>query len=1109
MSRARVGPRAARCRLLAPLALLCAIVAPASIDAQSHAAASTPYGGTLRTLPGTVQAEDFDDGGSGVAYHDNTPGNAGGAYRATDVDIAAAADTGGGYTLGWVSAGEWLNYTVQVGAAGTYDIEVRVASAGAGGTFRIEVDGVDRTGPMTVPDTGGWQNWTTIRRAGVTLGAGRQVWRLVMTSNGATNAVGNFNWFRVTAAPSGEPGPTPFGGTPRALPGTVEAEDFDEGGAGVAYHDNTPGNAGGAYRATDVDIAAAADTGGGYTLGWVSAGEWLNYTVQVGAAGTYDIEVRVASAGPGGTFRIEVDGVDRTGPLTVPDTGGWQSWTTIRRAGVALGAGRQVWRLVMASNGPTSAVGNINWIRVTPSPGGVPASTPFGGTPRPLPGTVQAEDFDDGGPGVAYHDNTPGNAGGAYRVTDVDIAAANDTGGGYTLGWVSAGEWLNYTVQVSTTGTYDIEVRVASAGSGGTFRIEVDGVDRTGPLAVPNTGGWQNWTTIRRSGVTLGAGVQVWRLVMIGNGATSAVGNINWIRVLPGASGQVLLREPYLQQVTDRSAVVVWTTNQPGTGEVSYRQAGGALLRAVAHQRWFPATYTGLGHDYYQHEAWLTGLAPATEYTYGIATGGLELTAGQDTFRTAPPIGEGTVRFIAFGDSGVGSTAQRELATRMTADTFDLAIHSGDVAYGSRDMVGGGTHTSFDAWVFGVYAPWFRTRPFFPSIGNHDDEIAFAQPYRDVFVLPENGASPTFPDHAERFYSFDYGPIHFIALDSELAFIDPVRRQAQLAWLEADLAATRQPWRVAYFHRPPYSAGFRHGSDLAIRQAFVPIFERYGVQLVITGHEHLYERTIPWREFVQGGSQVTYVVTGGGGATLYQAGTAAWTAVSRSVHHYVRATADSCTLRGEAVAIDGSVFDTFTINRCAGTPPGQDGHDVVLYPTDVSLMSGNWSRVPSTSGAGNLKMASEDRGWASPDTPLAAPADYFEASFDAPAGTYAVWLRLRATADSKFNDSVWVQFSDAVDGTGAPLWRIGSSGALLVNLEDCHGCGVSGWGWQDNAWWLGEQAVVRFTAGGRRTIRIQTREDGVEIDQIVLSPARFFSSPPGSLRDDRTIVPKP
>jgi hypothetical protein len=491
-------------------------------------AGPTPFHGAPMRLPGTVQAEDFDHGGQQVGYFDRTPGNAGGAYRATDVDIAIAEDAGGGYTLGWASAGEWLNYTVEVGAAGLYDIEVRVASAGAGGTFHIEESGADLTGAMTIPDTGGWQSWRTIRRPGVRLRSGVQVWRLVMDTNGPSSAVGNINYIRVVA-PATTTGSTPFHGTPVRLPGLLQAEDYDHGGQGIAYFDRTPGNAGGAYRATDVDIAPAVDIGGGYTLGWVSAGEWLKYTVEVGATGLYDIEVRVASAGAGGTFHIEESGLDLTGAMTVPDTGGWQTWQTIRRTGVTLRTGVQVWRLVMNTDGASSAVGNINYIRVMAA--ATTGSTPFHGTPLRLPGLLPAEDFDHGGQGVAYFDRTPGNAGGAYRATDVDIAAADDIGGGYTLGWVSAGEWLHYTVEVGATGLYDIEVRVASAGAGGTFRIEENGLDLTGAMTIPDTGGWESWRTIRRTGVQLRAGVQIWRLVMETNGVTSAVGNISYIRV--------------------------------------------------------------------------------------------------------------------------------------------------------------------------------------------------------------------------------------------------------------------------------------------------------------------------------------------------------------------------------------------------------------------------------------------------------------------------------------------------------------------------------------------------------------------------------------------------
>ena len=158
---------------------------------------STPYGGTPVSLPGTVQFENYDAGGEGVAYHDSTTGNAGGAYRQNSVDIKSSTDAGGGYLVGWTTAGEWLKYTVKVVASGTYAIDVRVASSGAGGTFHIEVNGVDKSGTMTVPDTAGWQTWKTITKTGVVLAAGTQVIRVVMDSNGPSGSVANFNWFAV------------------------------------------------------------------------------------------------------------------------------------------------------------------------------------------------------------------------------------------------------------------------------------------------------------------------------------------------------------------------------------------------------------------------------------------------------------------------------------------------------------------------------------------------------------------------------------------------------------------------------------------------------------------------------------------------------------------------------------------------------------------------------------------------------------------------------------------------------------------------------------------------------------------------------------------------
>lgn len=339
-----------------------------------------------KTLPGTIQAEDFDAGANGTAYRDTTPGNEGGKYRSTDVDIESCTE--GGYDVGWTAAGEWLNYTVNVPSAGTYYLDLRVAS-GSGGSFYVHFNGVNVTGTIYVSSTGGWQAWRTIRKS-VKLEAGTQVMRLTFDAGSV-----NLNSFTVSStsttttsstSSSGTGTSSPFGGAAHAIPGWIQSEDFDNGGQNVAYYDNSPGNAGGAYRATDVDIQPTGS--GGYAVGWTAAGEWLKYTVNVASSGSYTATARVASAGTGGTFHIEFNGTDKTGPMRVPSTGGWQTYTDLK-ANVSLSAGTQTMRIVFDSNGGTGAVGNISAVyfatgttTVSTSPTPTSTSTSGGGRLR-------------------------------------------------------------------------------------------------------------------------------------------------------------------------------------------------------------------------------------------------------------------------------------------------------------------------------------------------------------------------------------------------------------------------------------------------------------------------------------------------------------------------------------------------------------------------------------------------------------------------------------------------------------------------------------------------------------------------------------------------------
>jgi fibronectin type 3 domain-containing protein len=347
-----------------------------------------------------------------------------------------------------------------------------------------------------------------------------------VNANGQSAPSNEVNATPAAAAPSGSS--TPYGGIPAAIPGAIEAENFDDGGASVAYVDSTSGNRGGAYRHTDVDIEATSDDGGGYDVGWARPGEWLQYTVNVASNGQYDVAFRLASSGSGGTLHLEVDGSNTSGAVPVPYTGGWQIWATTTVRQMPLTAGTHRLRVVFDTNGSTGGVANVNRIDFSPSGG----STPYGGTPVTVPGRIEAENFDNGGQSIAYVDTTSGNRGATYRQTDVDIEDTADVGGGWDIGWTRPGEWLQYTVNVTATGTYTVELRVASPSTGGAVRVEVDDVDVTGSWTVPNTGGWQVWDTMRRAGVNLTAGQHRLRLVFVSSG-TNGIANVNFLNVTP------------------------------------------------------------------------------------------------------------------------------------------------------------------------------------------------------------------------------------------------------------------------------------------------------------------------------------------------------------------------------------------------------------------------------------------------------------------------------------------------------------------------------------------------------------------------------------------------
>ncbi|MDF2457055.1 MAG: carbohydrate-binding protein [Cytophagaceae bacterium] len=580
-----------------------------------------PYNNAIGAIPGKIEAENFDTGGQNVAYNDSDASNNGGQYRTSErVDIEASTDAGAGFNIGYTSAGEWLEYTVNIASAGTYTLQARVASINTGKSFHVEVDGVNISGAVNVPNTTAWQTWQTVSVTTTPLTTGQKIMRIVMDTDGfnlnflnfvlnpqapvissastasatagvafsyTITASNNPTSFSATGLPAGlavntttgvitgapaavgtytitlgasnaggtaskalsltvAPNQTPYTGTAINLPGKIEAENYDLGGQTIAYYDVTAANEGNAYRTESVDIETTTDEGGGFNIGYTADGEWLEYTTNVTAAGTYNVAFRTASTS-GGVLRMEVDGADATGSVTLPNTGGWQTWTTTTKANVALTAGQHVVRLFIVTGGF-----NLNSITVT-VPG--PVQTPFNNVVVSLPGKIEAENYDLGGQGVAFNDSSPTNEGSAYRTDAVDIQATTDAGGGYNIGYTTDGEWLEYTVNVTTSRTYDVAFRTAST-LGGTIRLEVDGVDATGAVALPNTGGWQNWATTTKTNVAFTAGQHIVRVFIVTGGF-----NLNAVTVSVPVPNNGFLRASGRNIVNNNGNYVLKTVN--------------------------------------------------------------------------------------------------------------------------------------------------------------------------------------------------------------------------------------------------------------------------------------------------------------------------------------------------------------------------------------------------------------------------------------------------------------------------------------------------------------------------------------------------------------------
>ncbi|MBK7973893.1 MAG: metallophosphoesterase [Deltaproteobacteria bacterium] len=250
-------------------------------------------------------------------------------------------------------------------------------------------------------------------------------------------------------------------------------------------------------------------------------------------------------------------------------------------------------------------------------------------------------------------------------------------------------------------------------------------------------------------------------------------------------------------------------------------------------------------------------------------------------------------------------------AVEPAATTEHRVLHTGDIAYGA------GTEQQVETRFLEPYEPLLDHIPLYASIGNHDAATGHGGPLLAALTLPTNDV-----DGGSLFYSFEWGAVHFVALDSNQPLAPG---SAQLAWLDADLAASAAAtFRVVFFHHPPYSSS-KNGSHQAVRAALSPVLDRHRVDLVFNGHDHVYERTLPMADgevaepspgpdYVDAPGTI-YVVTGGGGQNLYPAGTSDFTAVSESAFHFVEVEVSGAALTATAIRLDGSVLDRFTLTQ--------------------------------------------------------------------------------------------------------------------------------------------------------------------------------------------------
>ncbi|MEM9188160.1 MAG: metallophosphoesterase [Myxococcota bacterium] len=384
------------------------------------------------------------------------------------------------------------------------------------------------------------------------------------------------------------------------------------------------------------------------------------------------------------------------------------------------------------------------------------------------------------------------------------------------------------------------------------------------------------------------------------------------------AEGTGLWRWPYLESATQTSVRIAWTSRTGAPAVVRYAaDPTGEWTEVAAARELFDRARTAQEADYSAYDATLEGLQPGSAYCYEIVEDGTVL-ARNLRFDTAWEGTDRPVNILVLGDSGNGSEEQLAIRDAFMGESYDVFLHVGDMAYGDGEFF------EFEARFFDVYQTLMHRTPVFPAIGNHEYKTELGRPYRDVYHNLENAWRER---DKELYYSFDYGNIHFTALDSNDAMLIPIyldfdglETQDMFDWMIDDISSSDADWKIVYMHHPFYSSserGIREGSI----EVFRTLLEELGVDLILAGHDHHYERSFP---IVEGCNNVnptgvTEIIAGGAGAGIRDIEFPnSWHSarIYNGDNSYLRVEIHGCRLRGEALNTANEVVDEFELNGC-------------------------------------------------------------------------------------------------------------------------------------------------------------------------------------------------